>query len=120
MASFPGPLPCSLLNGPEDEVSNSQPRIIVINFTIYLYRASIASFQAVGYEYAVEMTYPDLPEGTSGGLVNFTSQVQIYATCTSCLASVSYIALSPGLFPAFQHATSIETLVLGMGLGTSL
>ena len=38
-------------------------------------RASIASFQAVGYEYAVEMTYPDLPEGTSGGLVNFTSQV---------------------------------------------
>lgn len=42
---------------------------------MYVHRASIASFQAVGYEYAVEMTYPDLPEGTSGGLVNFTSQV---------------------------------------------
>ena len=24
----------------------------------------------------MEMTYPDLPEGTSGGLVNFTSQVK--------------------------------------------
>lgn len=42
-----------------------------------MHSASIASFQAVGYEYAVEMTYPDLPEGTSGGLVNFTSQVAI-------------------------------------------
>ena len=45
---------------------------------VHMYRASIASFQAVGYEYAVEMTYPDLPEGTSGGLVNFTSQVLVY------------------------------------------
>ena len=44
---------------------------------VHMYRASIASFQAVGYEYAVEMTYPDLPEGTSGGLVNFTSQVLV-------------------------------------------
>lgn len=43
--------------------------------TNFCHRASIASFQAVGYEYAVEMTYPDLHEGTSGGLVNFTSQV---------------------------------------------
>lgn len=52
-----------------------------------MHRASIASFQAVGYEYAVEMTYPDLPEGTSGGLVNFTSQV-ILTTCATQLLFV--------------------------------
>ena len=39
-----------------------------------LNRLSMASFQAVVYEYAVEMTYP-LPEGTSAGLINVTSQV---------------------------------------------
>ena len=37
-------------------------------------RATTTSFMAVAYEYAVEMTYP-LPEGTSAGLVNLSSQV---------------------------------------------
>ena len=37
-------------------------------------RASVIGFQALVYEYAAEMTYP-LPEGTSGGLVNWVSQV---------------------------------------------
>ena len=32
------------------------------------------AFQAVAYEYAVEMTYP-LPEGTSANIVNVVSQV---------------------------------------------
>jgi hypothetical protein len=36
--------------------------------------ASVIGFQALVYEYAAEMTYP-LPEGTSGGLVNWVSQV---------------------------------------------
>ena len=36
---------------------------------------------AVAYEYAVEMTYP-LPEGTSAGLMNATSQVDNYVTKT--------------------------------------
>ena len=39
-------------------------------------RASLASYQAVSYEYAVEMTYP-LPEATSAGLINVMSQVQL-------------------------------------------
>ena len=34
----------------------------------------MASFLAVAYEYAIEMTYP-LPEGTSAGLINAGSQV---------------------------------------------
>lgn len=38
------------------------------------HRVSMASFQAVAYEYAIEMTYP-LAEGTSSGLVNLGSQV---------------------------------------------
>ena len=40
----------------------------------YACRASVVAFQALVYEYAAEMTYP-LPEGTSGGLVNWVSQV---------------------------------------------
>ncbi len=36
----------------------------------------MASFQAVAYEYAIEMTYP-LPEGTSSGLINSGSQVHV-------------------------------------------
>ena len=43
------------------------------------YRATTTSFMAVAYEYAVEMTYP-LPEGTSAGLMNATSQVDNYVT----------------------------------------
>ncbi|XP_064393751.1 heme transporter FLVCR1-like [Halichondria panicea] len=35
---------------------------------------SMASFLAVAYEYAIEMTYP-LPEGTSAGLINAGSQL---------------------------------------------
>ena len=38
--------------------------------------SSIVSFQAISYEYAVEMTYP-LPEGTSATMVNVVSQVSI-------------------------------------------
>ena len=38
------------------------------------FSASVIAFQAVSYEYAVEMTYP-LPEGTSGNIVNVVSQV---------------------------------------------
>jgi len=41
-----------------------------------LYRAATTGFAAIAYEYAVEMTYP-LPEGTSAGLVNVSSQVLI-------------------------------------------
>ena len=40
-------------------------------------RVSMASFQAVAYEYAIEMTYP-LAEGTSSGLVNLGSQVSVW------------------------------------------
>ena len=36
--------------------------------------SSVATFQAVAYEYAVEMTYP-LPEGTSATIINVVSQV---------------------------------------------
>ena len=43
------------------------------------YRATTTSFMAVAYEYAVEMTYP-LPEGTSAGLMNATSQVDNHVT----------------------------------------
>ena len=39
-------------------------------------RAATTSFAAIAYEYAVEMTYP-LPESTSAGLVNVSSQVLI-------------------------------------------
>ncbi len=39
-----------------------------------IYRASMASYQAVCYEYAVEMTYP-LPESVSSSLMNIMSQV---------------------------------------------
>ena len=42
-------------------------------------RATTTSFMAVAYEYAVEMTYP-LPEGTSAGLMNASSQVDNYVT----------------------------------------
>ena len=37
---------------------------------------SMSGFQAVSYEYAVEMTYP-LPEATSATLLNLVSQVII-------------------------------------------
>ena len=37
-------------------------------------RISMSGFQAVSYEYAVEMTYP-LPEATSATLLNLVSQV---------------------------------------------
>lgn len=35
----------------------------------------MTAFQSIVYEYAAEMTYP-LPESTSGGLVNWVSQVR--------------------------------------------
>ena len=45
----------------------------------------MASFSAVAYEYAIEMTYP-LPEGTSAGLINVGSQVCMGAVVNlSCL-----------------------------------
>ena len=78
-----------------------------------MHRASIASFQAVGYEYAVEMTYPDLPEGTSGGLVNFTSQV-IFNMCHT--ASVCLLAYNSIPRPHKQHVTLIEALRIGPGI----
>ena len=37
----------------------------------------MTAYQSIAYEYSAEMTYP-LPEGTSGGLVNWVSQVQSY------------------------------------------
>ena len=55
-------------------------RVIVQTFQmlmqLYMHRASFCAFQAVGYEYAVEMTYP-LPEGISAGLLNALSQVGV-------------------------------------------
>ena len=42
-----------------------------------IFRASVTAFQAIAYEFAAEMTYP-VPEGTSGGLINWVSQV---STC---------------------------------------
>ena len=44
--------------------------------------SSIVSFQAISYEYAVEMTYP-LPEGTSANIVNVVSQVSTILSCYS-------------------------------------
>ena len=37
-------------------------------------RASISAFQSIAFEYAAEMTYP-VPEGISGGLMNWLTQV---------------------------------------------
>ena len=46
---------------------------------LFVCRATTTSFMAIAYEYAVEMTYP-LPEGTSAGLMNASSQVDNYVT----------------------------------------
>ena len=43
-------------------------------------RGGMTAYQAVAYEYAIEMTYP-LPEGTAAGLLNFVAMV----SSTACL-----------------------------------
>ena len=60
----------------------------------------MASFQAVAYEYAVEMTYP-LPEGTSAGLINVGSQVCLLYYCMGvhhcvwfCTQVISIVVIS--------------------------
>ena len=42
------------------------------------------AFQAIAYEYAVEMTHP-LPEGTAVGLLNFVTMVSNLSQMTSPL-----------------------------------
>ena len=39
-----------------------------------LNRGSTTAYQAIAYEYAIEMTHP-LPEGTAAGLLNFVGMV---------------------------------------------
>jgi len=41
---------------------------------ILLNRGSTTAYQAIAYEYAIEMTHP-LPEGTAVGLLNFVGMV---------------------------------------------
>ena len=77
------------------------------SFCVLPYRATIASFQAVGYEYAVEMTYPDLPEGTSGGLVNFTSQVCVHETVVA-----RFIVECDDSFTCILHEVPPPTILL--------
>jgi len=48
------------------------------------FRASVTAFQAIAYEFVAEMTYP-VPEGTSGGLMNWVSQVSSVKNCTHTL-----------------------------------
>lgn len=50
-----------------------QTNFYILYPLVALIGVSVTSFQAIVYEYAAEMTYP-LPEGTSGGLVNWVSQ----------------------------------------------
>ena len=52
----------------------------------------MASFSAVAYEYAIEMTYP-LPEGTSAGLINVGSQVHICLACDNQVRLKRYVLL---------------------------
>lgn len=56
-------------------VYSSEENPLIRTYNWFLYSASVTAFQAIVYEYAAEMTYP-LPEGTSGGLVNWVSQVR--------------------------------------------
>ena len=55
------------------------------------FSSSIVAFQAVAYEYAVEMTYP-LPEGTSANIVNVVSQVGRHTVDQVCASSNKEIA----------------------------
>lgn len=44
--------------------------------SVVLHRAFVMAFQAIGYEYAVEITYPQ-PESDSAGIPNAASQVRM-------------------------------------------
>ena len=53
---------------------SNEPHIQILCLILTGFQCLVKSFQAISYEYAVEMTYP-LPEATSATLLNLVSQV---------------------------------------------
>ena len=87
-------------------------------FPVLWYRFSVTAFQGVAYEYGAEMTYP-LPEGTSGGLINWVSQASLYIsyTCDSyfCIIMIPFFSRSFAHPPSlcFPQPLSIMMVVVG-------
>ena len=61
----------------------------------------------VAYEYGAEMTYP-LPEATSGGLINWVSQVSLYICSTH--DRIWFICIIMSLFP-FCYSIFLHNLL---------
>ena len=65
--------------------------IVTATITTFLCRLTVPIFQAISYEYTVEMTYP-IPEATSASVLNAFSQVSTLSE--SCDSSTLFISLS--------------------------
>ena len=77
MCFVPTSFLCSMCSVHSDSVSTCVILYFVVNRQSYLlnnYRAFVVAFQAIAYEFGVEMTFP-VPEGVSVSVLNAFSQV---------------------------------------------